>query len=174
MRCKGCLCPLDGAVSSFLYRNGLTRCWCCFNSCFRFVSSYLVDLSATKSYEANAQIEEWFRGYNCWPLPLVTIVFCTWEIYYYFLLASQSDVYNNLLLQSPFIWKPESRDELWRWFSYSLCHGSATHLGMNAALQVLLGIFIEFEHKVNLMRYCSYGNHFLSGCERGLSISSVS
>ena len=37
---------------------------------------------------------------------------------------------------------------MWRWFTYSFCHGSPLHLGLNVALQILIGVFVEFEHKV--------------------------
>ena len=66
-------------------------------------------------------------------------------------LSNLPDIYINELRESPYIWKPELRSDWWRWFTYSWCHGSKTHLTMNLALQILLGIFVEFEHKVTLL-----------------------
>lgn len=147
MRCNGLCCPLGGRISENCDSNDCNRCWCCFDSCFTGIDRYLIDVNITNE-DRFTQIEEWFRSFNCWPLPLVTIVFCIVEIVYYVYLTVQPDTYNSELLASDLIWKSDVRYEAWRWFTYSLCHGSATHLGLNITLQILIGIFVEFEHKV--------------------------
>ena len=38
--------------------------------------------------------------------------------------------------------------QLHRWFTYSFCHGGLTHLTMNIVSKALLGLFLEFQHKV--------------------------
>ena len=147
MRCKGLCCPLGRTVSDYFYKIGCNRCWCCFDLCFKCTNNYLVD-PGVKSDSRYAQIEEWFRSFNCWPMPLVTIVFCTIEIAYYAYLMQLPDVYNNELLRSDLIWKSNVRSDSWRWFTYSFCHGGKMHLTMNVALQFMLGLYVEFEHKV--------------------------
>ena len=68
---------------------------------------------------------------------------------------SLTPFYNEALLNSDYIWLPHRRNDWWRWITYSFCHGGLQHLTVNVALQILLGIFVEFEHKVFIPRFKS-------------------
>ena len=68
------------------------------------------------------------------------------EIVYFTELYATENM-NDSLLKSPLIWKATNRKDFWRWFTYSFCHGSILHLVLNLICKILLGIFVEFEHK---------------------------
>jgi len=145
LKCKGLICPLGGTISEKCFECGCTRCWCCFDECFHCIDDFLISDDGTKD-ERYSQIEEWFRAFNCWPLPLVTICAAVIEIVYFTQLYATENM-NDSLLKSPLIWKATHRKDFWRWFTYSFCHGSILHLVLNLICKILLGIFVEFEHK---------------------------
>jgi len=79
--------------------------------------------------------EEWLRHYSCWPLPWLTICAVSIEFYYY--------IYRD----SSLIWKPKYKFELHRWFTYSFLHVGPRHFFTNVCFQIILGLFVEYEHK---------------------------
>ena len=121
------------------------------------------------------ETEEWFRGFNCWPLPLLTLSMCLIETYYYVMFTIAPD-YVDALLDTGLAWTPKTRNEThrfiiylvlnryinyFRWFTYSFLHGGSSHFFTNIMLQVMVGLLIEMEHKVahqvlcNII-YCSF------------------
>ncbi|CBY15075.1 unnamed protein product [Oikopleura dioica] len=85
--------------------------------------SFLIDENISPRPQKYEQIEEWFRSFNCQPLPLVTI------------------------LASPLLWQYEKKSVCYIWLTYSFSHGSLTHLLSNLFLKIFLGLFVEMEHK---------------------------
>ena len=59
------------------------------------------------------ETEEWFRGFNCWPLPLLTLSMCLIETYYY-VTFSMEPVYVDALLDTGLAWTPKTRNETHR------------------------------------------------------------
>ena len=104
---------------------------------------------------------EWFRSFNCWPLPLLTLSMCLIETYYYVSLSMASD-HNDALHDTGLVWTPITRNEThrfisslptcilfqFRWFTYSFLHVDLSHFLGNILLQIMVGLWIEMEHKV--------------------------
>ena len=110
MRCEGLCCSTQ--LEEMLYSEyKITRCFCCFNWCFGFVQRHLVSdgLSGQKMIET----EEWFRGFNCWPLPLLTLTMCSIETYY-FIMLSNAENYQDALLATNLAWTKDSKYETHR------------------------------------------------------------
>uniref|UniRef100_A0A8D0IBD9 Gap junction protein n=1 Tax=Sus scrofa TaxID=9823 RepID=A0A8D0IBD9_PIG len=51
------------------------------------------------------------------------------------------------ILESPFIYTPEKREEAWRFISYMLVHAGVQHILGNLVMQLVLGIPLEMVHK---------------------------
>ncbi|XP_054938847.1 rhomboid-related protein 2 isoform X1 [Physeter macrocephalus] len=51
------------------------------------------------------------------------------------------------ILESPFIYSPEKREEAWRFISYMLVHAGVQHILGNLVMQLVLGIPLEMVHK---------------------------
>jgi len=113
------------------------RCWCCFNQASSCVGKF-----TEEKYEK----EEWLRDYSCWPLPLVTIISVSIELYF-FISFSSGENYSKQLINSEYLWTAEHKSEWHRWFTYSFLHSGSRHLFFNLTIQIILGLFVEFEHK---------------------------
>lgn len=147
MRCKTLCCPLGSACSNRCYEAGMTRCWCCFDRMHDCTESFLIDENIPTRPQTYEQIEEWFRSFNCQPLPLVTIITTIIEVAYFMYLRGLPGDYNDNILASPLLWRYERKSVWYIWITYSFCHGSVTHLLSNLFLKVFLGLFVEMEHK---------------------------
>ncbi|KAH8402939.1 hypothetical protein KR222_000552, partial [Zaprionus bogoriensis] len=51
----------------------------------------------------------------------------------------------NECMQRRLIYRPESRHEYWRYFTYMLLHADAWHLSINLCLQCFVGVCLELE-----------------------------
>ena len=129
MRCESVCCSTR--IGNWFYGKGITRCFCCFDCCFNCVQNTLIsdgeydselyDRIVKKSESAYTrehtnkmiETEEWFRGFNCWPLPLLTLTMCAIETYY-FVMLSNADNYRNALLDTDLAWKLNSKNEIHR------------------------------------------------------------
>lgn len=94
------------------------------------------------------QIEEWLRGFSVWPLPLLTLTTVIVEIAVFLHFRMQRVSFTQMLLESPMLFTQHKKMEIWRWFTYSFCHASGIHLLGNVISKLLLGLFLEIEHKV--------------------------
>ena len=116
MRCES-ICYSTG-IGNRLYRSGITRCFCCFDCCFGFVQQHLISDGRTGQYnDAHTnrmeETEEWFRGFNCWPLPWLTLAMCSFETYH-FIMLSNADNYLDALLATNLAWTKDSKYEIHR------------------------------------------------------------
>ena len=116
IRCESLCCSTG--VGNKLYENGITRCFCCFDCCFGFVQRHLISdgregLHSDPYTNRMEETEEWFRGFNCWPLPLLTLIMCSIETYY-FVMFSNADNYVNALLATDLAWTPTTKNETHR------------------------------------------------------------
>lgn len=145
MKCKCSCCPK--VVPQILLQNGCDRCLCCFTQCFRCTDSMLIDPNLDED-ERFLQIEEWLRGFSVWPLPLLTLTTVIVEIAVFLHFRMQRVSFTQMLLESPMLFTQHKKMEIWRWFTYSFCHASGIHLLGNVISKLLLGLFLEIEHKV--------------------------
>ncbi|XP_040612615.1 rhomboid-related protein 2 isoform X3 [Mesocricetus auratus] len=51
------------------------------------------------------------------------------------------------ILESPFTYRPDKREEAWRFISYMLVHAGVQHIVGNLFMQLVLGIPLEMVHK---------------------------
>ena len=110
MRCEGLCCSTR--LEKKLYRKyKITRCFCCFDCCFGFVQRHLV--SDGRSGQKMIETEEWFRGFNFWPLPLLTLAMCSIETYF-FIKLSNADNYLDALQATNLAWTKNSKYEIHR------------------------------------------------------------
>ena len=110
MRCEGLCCSTR--LEKKLYRKyKITRCFCCFDCCFGFVQRHLV--SDGRSGQKMIETEEWFRGFNFWPLPLLTLAMCSIETYF-FIKLSKADNYLDALQATNLAWTKNSKYETHR------------------------------------------------------------
>lgn len=89
---------------------------------------------------------------NCCPPPIFIILISIAELavfIYYAALASQKPLVtlNDDIWTSPLTYKPELRQEAWRFISYMFVHAGVEHIVGNLVMQLLLGIPLELVHK---------------------------
>ena len=60
--------------------------------------------------------------------------------------ASDSSVINVVAQESIFIYRPDARSEIWRFFTYCLIHANWMHLLFNLIFQIGLGVPLESVH----------------------------
>ncbi|KAM8947858.1 rhomboid-related protein 3 [Pelodytes ibericus] len=83
-----------------------------------------------------------------WFMIAVTILEVTFFIYYglvldRFVLQVTHPLY---LKKNPLIYHPQLRVQAWRYLSYMFMHAGIEHLGVNVALQLLVGVPLEMVH----------------------------
>ncbi|XP_002736942.2 LOW QUALITY PROTEIN: rhomboid-related protein 3-like [Saccoglossus kowalevskii] len=107
----------------------------------------VADEILTNSYDRKNYID----GYSCCPPPVFMILISIIEISIYIYYAKNTTVSFDYLtgpvpVDSPFLYKPSKRLELWRFFTYMLIHAGLEHLIINVTIQLILGVPLEMVH----------------------------
>uniref|UniRef100_A0A8C8ZXE2 Rhomboid-related protein 2 n=1 Tax=Prolemur simus TaxID=1328070 RepID=A0A8C8ZXE2_PROSS len=89
---------------------------------------------------------------NCFPPPvfIISISLAELAVFIYYAVWKPQNQWITLdtgILESPFIYCPEKREEAWRFISYMLVHAGVQHILGNLAMQLVLGIPLEMVHK---------------------------
>ncbi|KAM4044752.1 rhomboid-related protein 2 isoform 1-T2 [Anomaloglossus baeobatrachus] len=89
---------------------------------------------------------------NCLPPPIFIISISIIELgvfIYYAVWMPQKQwiTLDSGITKSPFIYRPDKREEAWRFVSYMLVHAGVQHIIGNLFLQLFLGIPLEMVHK---------------------------
>ncbi|XP_053310553.1 rhomboid-related protein 2 [Spea bombifrons] len=89
---------------------------------------------------------------NCLPPPLFIILISIAELaifIYYAVWKPQKQwiTLDNGVMNSPFIYRFDKREEAWRFVSYMLVHAGVQHIIGNLFLQLFIGIPLEMVHK---------------------------
>ncbi|XP_073526691.1 rhomboid-related protein 2 [Phyllobates terribilis] len=89
---------------------------------------------------------------NCLPPPIFIISISIIELgvfIYYAVWMPQKQwiTLDTGIANSPFIYRPDKREEAWRFASYMLVHAGVQHIIGNLFLQLFLGIPLEMVHK---------------------------
>ncbi|VVC44262.1 Hypothetical protein CINCED_3A014559 [Cinara cedri] len=97
-------------------------------------------------------------NYRCYPPPLFIILITLFElgthIYYYSLSLGSNSLPNDMWTQvavsvpmdSVFIYRPDKRQQLWRFMLYMFLHVGWVHLIFNLIVQLLVGLPLEMVH----------------------------
>ncbi|AWO96159.1 putative rhomboid-related protein 2 [Scophthalmus maximus] len=89
---------------------------------------------------------------NCCPPPIFIILISIGElaVFIYYAVWKPQKQWVTLdegIWNSPLSYKPENRQEAWRFFSYMFVHAGVEHIFGNLLMQLLLGIPLELVHK---------------------------
>ncbi|XP_030395052.1 rhomboid-related protein 2 isoform X1 [Gopherus evgoodei] len=89
---------------------------------------------------------------NCIPPPLfiISISIVELAVFIYYAVWKPQKQWITLdtgVWNSPFIYRPDKREEAWRFISYMLVHAGIQHILGNLFLQLILGIPLEMVHK---------------------------
>ncbi|XP_004678881.1 PREDICTED: rhomboid-related protein 2 [Condylura cristata] len=109
----------------------------------RIVSKWMLPESVRKTYLERA---------NCFPPPLFVISISVAElaVFIYYAVWKPQKQWITLdtgILESPFTYNPQKRQEAWRFISYMLVHAGVQHILGNLIMQLILGIPLEMVHK---------------------------
>lgn len=83
--------------------------------------------------------------FNCWPPPYFIMLVSIVEVvvFVYHLMTNPS---NSVPIDSIFIYRPDKKQEIWRFLLYMLLHAGWFHLTFNLIVQVLIGLPLELVH----------------------------
>lgn len=89
---------------------------------------------------------------NCCPPPIFIILISIAElaVFIYYAVWKPQKQWVTLdegIWNSPLTYRPESREEAWRFLSYMFVHAGVEHIVGNLVMQLLLGIPLELVHK---------------------------
>ncbi|KAL0604730.1 Rhomboid-related protein 2 [Plecturocebus cupreus] len=109
----------------------------------RIVSKWMLPEKARGTYLERA---------NCFPPPvfIISISLAELAVFIYYAVWKPQKQWITLgtgILESPFIYSPEKREEAWRFISYMLVHAGVQHILGNLCMQLVLGIPLEMVHK---------------------------
>ena len=115
----------------------------------------------------------YLKQYNCNPPPLFILCISLAELVcfiYYSIKAEQKQwiTISSGLVDSPLIYDPWKREQVWRFISYMFLHAGIEHILGNVVLQLLVGLPLEMVHKS--LRVCLV---YLSGVLAGSLSSSI-
>lgn len=96
--------------------------------------------------------EKYLERANCCPPPIFILLISIGElaVFIYYAVWKPQKQWITLgdgIWRSPLTYKPELRQEAWRFFSYMFVHAGVEHILGNLVLQLLLGIPLELVHK---------------------------
>eukprot|EP00058_Branchiostoma_floridae_P013672 XP_002599160.1 hypothetical protein BRAFLDRAFT_118864 [Branchiostoma floridae] len=136
-------CLNNGDVSSYqlVQPDDLPRT-CFQKSVHRVAKEVLTEESDRKIYS---------DYYSCFPPPLLMIILSLVQAYWDFLFAFRGFSAAGWLsgpvpVESPFIYNPAKRVQIFRFFTYIVLHAGVEHLVFNLAVQLLLGVPLEMIH----------------------------
>ncbi|XP_042194701.1 rhomboid-related protein 2 isoform X1 [Callorhinchus milii] len=135
--------------------------------CYRFqktVSNWMLPEETRGRYLERA---------NCLPPPIFIVLISITELavfIYYAVWMPQTQwiTLGTGTWESPFIYRPDKRMEVWRFISYMLVHAGVEHIMGNLVLQLVLGIPLELVHKGHRV-----GLVYLAGVLGGSLASSI-
>ncbi|XP_024594545.1 rhomboid-related protein 2 isoform X1 [Neophocaena asiaeorientalis asiaeorientalis] len=109
----------------------------------RIVSKWMLPEPVRRTYLERA---------NCLPPPvfIISISIAELAVFIYYAVWKPQKQWITLdsgILESPFIYRPEKREEAWRFISYMLVHAGVQHVLGNLVMQLVLGIPLEMVHK---------------------------
>ncbi|CAK6964327.1 rhomboid-related protein 2 [Scomber scombrus] len=109
----------------------------------RLVSKWMLPETHRKGYMERA---------NCCPPPIFIILISIGELavfIYYAVWKPQKQwvTLDDGIWNSPLTYKPDHRQEAWRFISYMFVHAGVEHILGNLVMQLLLGIPLELVHK---------------------------
>lgn len=109
----------------------------------RIVSKWMLPEPVRRTYLERA---------NCLPPPLFIILISLAElaVFIYYAVWKPQKQWITLdtgILESPLTYRPEKREEAWRFISYMLVHAGVQHIVGNLFMQLVLGIPLEMVHK---------------------------
>ncbi|XP_072357354.1 rhomboid-related protein 2 [Scyliorhinus torazame] len=115
--------------------------WC--QKVHRTVSNWMLPEDTRSRYMERA---------NCLPPPIFIISISLVElaifIYYAVLMPQKQWITLDIgVWESPFIYRPDKRQEAWRFVSYMFVHAGVQHIIGNLVMQLVLGIPLELVHK---------------------------
>lgn len=87
--------------------------------------------------------------YTCCPPPLFIIIITLVELgffTYYSVSKGEFNPAGPVPIDSIFIYRPDKRLEIWRFFLYMMLHAGWLHLGFNLVVQLLVGLPLEMVH----------------------------
>lgn len=96
--------------------------------------------------------ETYLERANCCPPPIFIILISLAElgVFIYYAVWKPQKQWITLgtgIWDSPLTYKPEQREEAWRFLSYMFVHAGVEHIMGNLLMQLLLGIPLELVHK---------------------------
>lgn len=96
--------------------------------------------------------ETYLERTNCCPPPIFIILISIGElaVFIYYAVWKPQKQWITLdegIWKSPLTYKPDEREEAWRFLSYMFVHAGVQHILGNLILQLLLGIPLELVHK---------------------------
>lgn len=129
-----------------------------------FVSKWMLPEDLRSTYLERA---------NCCPPPIFIILVSIGElaVFIYYAVWKPQKQWVTLeegIWSSPLTYKPERREEAWRFISYMFVHAGVEHIVGNLLMQLLLGIPLEMVHKG-----FEVGILYLSGVLAGSLASSI-
>ena len=137
--------------------------------CCKKTNKRLADFILTTNEEKVVYLQQ----YNCNPPPLFILCVSLAELIcfiYYSIKAEQRQwiTISSGLVDSPLIYDPWNREQVWRFVSYMFLHAGIEHILGNVFLQLLVGVPLEMVHK-SLRVFFVY----LSGVIAGSLASSI-
>ncbi|XP_069080062.1 rhomboid-related protein 2 [Pleurodeles waltl] len=117
-------------------------CTCC-DRIHKYISKWMLPEEARETYLERA---------NCIPPPvfIISISIAELAIFIYYAVwmpHKQWITLDNGVWKSPYIYRPDKREEAWRFVSYMLVHAGIQHILGNVILQLVFGIPLEMVHK---------------------------
>ncbi|XP_063813259.1 rhomboid-related protein 2 [Pseudophryne corroboree] len=117
--------------------------------------------------------DKYLERANCLPPPIFIISISITELavfIYYAVWMPQKQwiTLDTGVWDSPFIYRPDKREQAWRFISYMLVHAGVQHIIGNLLLQLFLGIPLELVHKGHRI-----GLVYLAGVIGGSLASSI-
>ncbi|XP_045862104.1 rhomboid-related protein 2 isoform X3 [Meles meles] len=109
----------------------------------RVVSKWMLPEKVRRTYLERA---------NCLPPPvfIISISLAELAVFIYYAVWKPQKQWITLdtgILESPFTYSPEKREQAWRFVSYMLVHAGVQHIVGNLIMQLALGIPLEMVHK---------------------------
>lgn len=85
-------------------------------------------------------------NFKCWPPPYFIMLVSIIEVlcFVYHLITNEAN--SSVPIDSIFIYRPDKKHEIWRFFLYMLLHAGWFHLSFNLIVQILIGIPLEMVH----------------------------
>uniref|UniRef100_A0A3B3RRY3 rhomboid protease n=1 Tax=Paramormyrops kingsleyae TaxID=1676925 RepID=A0A3B3RRY3_9TELE len=104
----------------------------------------------------------YFDSYTCCPPPWLILAITITEVAVFLYYSLQLNrwvlqVSDPLFLKGPLPYHPQLRAQAWRYLSYIFMHAGIEHLGLNMAMQLLVGVPLEMVHgavRIGLVYVC--------------------